>query len=434
MAAEQYNDWWVSASGSGDVGPSYGTPSDKQKHNAEKIYAYFSNLNWSLAAIAGMLGNIQYESRFNPADVYPRSRYPTTINSLADLDNSIALGVPENIAMGLVQWYGYGSTPPISNQIVSYAYRHGYEWYDGDIQLQRLEWEYTDNVKWKPKTINGTLWTWSNYTTANISPEEAARIWMSCYESTFSKLDERKSNAHYWYEYFNHAPVPQDWISGEDFSALATAYDPDITGVQIPYTDKDCIQFVQMVWRDIPAVGSSEVLCNPLGTNTLWRTNTAQYPALVKTFNTTSPDSQNPTPVLWFKDSISNYLNDHDALPAGCLLLHKISEAGPPAIPPDYAGDGVGNFAHIGIYIGNDEVMQSGGRDSSSVPGGGVHRSAYDSSAWNYIAYVVWVDPTSVTPPIPPEPPIPDFPIYELIWNTVNKRRKKVVKSVLRKF
>ena len=70
----------------------------------------------------------------------------------------------------------------------------------------------------------------------------------------------------------------------------------------------DCIEFVQAVWRDINAVQSSWVVCSPLGTNTWWRTNTSQYPNLIKTFNTTSPDNQTPTPTLWFKDTITNYV------------------------------------------------------------------------------------------------------------------------------
>ena len=189
----------------------------------------------------------------------------------------------------------------------------------------------------------------------------------------------------------------------------------------------DCITFVQTVWRDIQAVSSSDTLCSPLGTNTLWRTNTNQYPNLVKTFNTTSPDNQNPCPVLWYKDTITNCISAYGEIPAGTLLLHQISESGPPAIPAQYAGDGVGNFAHSGIYVGNNEVMQSGGRDSGSVPGGGVHKSAYDSSAWNYAAFVVYVNPTGSGPE--PPPPTPSFPDWLLMWYT-NKR--KVIKNVKR--
>ena len=167
----------------------------------------------------------------------------------------------------------------------------------------------------------------------------------------------------------------------------------------------DCITFVQAVWRDINSVGSNWTVCSPLGTNSWWRTNTSAYPSLVKTFNTTSPDNQNPTPTLWYKDTIDNCRSSYGGdLPTGCLLFHKISDSGPPAIPSQYAGDGIGNFAHVGIYCGNNQVMQSGGRDSGSVPGGGVHLSTFDSAAWNYVGFIAYVDPTGGASPEPPEP------------------------------
>jgi cell wall-associated NlpC family hydrolase len=298
--------------------------------------------------------------------------------------------------------------------------------------MARLLDEYTRNLQWQTHTYYGISWTWNNYVVNTRTPEESAQIWCGCYEVS-GGVEYRQENARYWYDYFSGQPptppTPDDWISGTAFSTLALAYDPDVTGVPIPYSQMDCITFVQTVWRDIQAVSSSDTLCSPLGTNTLWRTNTNQYPNLVKTFNTTSPDNQNPCPVLWYKDTITNCISAYGEIPAGTLLLHQISEAGPPAIPAQYAGDGVGNFAHIGIYVGNNEVMQSGGRDSGSVPGGGVHKSAYDSSAWNYAAFVVYVDPTGSGPGPGPEPPTPSFPDWLLMWYT-NKR--KVIKNVKR--
>ena len=69
--------------------------------------------------------------------------------------------------------------------------------------------------------------------------------------------------------------------------------------------------------------------------------------------------------------------------------------------------------------------------DSGSVPGGGVHRSTYNPNAWNYAAFVVYVDPTNMMPgPTPPEPP-PTFQKWLLLWYTENKR-KKVLKNVKR--
>jgi hypothetical protein len=72
--------------------------------------------------------------------------------------------------------------------------------------------------------------------------------------------------------------------------------------------------------------------------------------------------------------------------------------------------------------------MQSGGRDSSSVPGGGVHRSVYDSSAWNYVAFVVYVDCIGGGP-TPPEPPVPPTPWIIRHLFLLNQR-KKVIKNV----
>ena len=424
MSAELYNDWYVSAQWS-DVGPSYGSFSEEQKHNVDKIYAIFHALGWTDNAIAGMVGNMQVESGIDPACSYPKIG-----NTLADIDNTHAQNYPDN-AYGLVQWKGRGTVDPANNQLVGYAIRYGYEWYDGDIQMNRLTWEYQEPAKFHPMTVDGVYYTFASYASSTSSPSVLAKAWMRCYEGTYSVLSNRQSNAEYWYTYFQQGPTPptpDDWITGDDFSTLAVAYDPDITGVPIPYSQMDCIKYVQTVWRDIQAVSASDTLCSPLGTNTLWRTNTAEYPSLVKLFNTTSPDSQNPTPVLWYKDSIANCISLYGEIPAGALLLHQISEAGPPAIPPQYEGDGIGNFAHVGIYIGNNEVMQSGGRDAS--PGEGVHRSAYDSSAWNYVAFVVYVDPTGSEPPPPPPPPTPTVQEWFYLWYNTNKR--KVIKNVKR--
>ena len=72
--------------------------------------------------------------------------------------------------------------------------------------------------------------------------------------------------------------------------------------------------------------------------------------------------------------------------------------------------------------------MQSGGQDSASVPGGGVHKSVYDSTAWNYVAFVVYVDCTGSTPPVPPPP----LPVYYYFWYTDNmKGVKKRVRKVI---
>ena len=64
MQATLVNDWWMTTDSGGSMGSTDTSGiTDKQKHNAEKVYNYFSALGWSLSAIAGMLGNMQVESR-----------------------------------------------------------------------------------------------------------------------------------------------------------------------------------------------------------------------------------------------------------------------------------------------------------------------------------------------------------------------------------
>lgn len=437
MQATLINDWWLTT----DTGGSMGTTDTsgitaKQKHNAEKVYNYFNALGWSLSAIAGMIGNMQLESWLSPALIQGthRSQLPNSASDLSDVPNNIMINFygTSGYGIGLVQWDGYTSTPPAGQKLVSFAERYNLNWFDGDTQCFRIQREQETNIQWQNGTVDGTYWTWNTYINNTDTPEHSAHAWRVCYEVAASGTDAtRQANARYWYDYFYNGPTPptpDDWITGTDFSTLAVAYDPDITGVQIPYSQWDCIAFVNHVWQDIPVV-STNGYSLPNGTNTLWRRNMPGYPT--QTYNTTSPDNQNPTPVLWWKGTVSDCVTEYGEIPAGALLFHQISEAGPPPIPAQYAGDGVGNFVHVGIYIGNNEVMQSGGQDSGSVPGGGVHRSVYSSSAWNYVAFVCYVDPTGSGPTPPPPPPPPSIPKWLLLWYSNKKEVRKNVRKVI---
>ena len=442
MQASLVNDWWMTTDSGGSMGSTDTSGiTDKQKHNAEKIYDYFSALGWSLSAIAGMLGNMQVESWLSPAYIQSahRSSLPNSAANLSDVPNSIMVNFfgGSNYGIGLVQWDGHNTATPPEQKLVGFANRYGYVWYDGDTQCFRIQREQETNIQFVQKTIDGYTWNWSNYITTTKTPEEACEAFRRCYENGgASSIERRKQNARYWYDYFEDTPpvppLPTNWISGTTFSSMAVNYDPAITGVNIPYNQMDCYQFVQTVWRDIQAVSSTDRLCNPVsqwgtaGTNTLWRQNISPYPTW--TFNTTSPDNQNPTPVLWWKGTISECESAYGEIPAGALLFHQIGEDDNPKIPDYYRGDGIGNFAHVGIYIGNNQVMQSGGRDSASVPGGGVHRSTYNSSAWNYVAFVVYVDCTGGGP----EPPPPYEPTWFQNHVYLFAQRKKVVRNVKR--
>ena len=428
MQATLVNDWWLTT----DTGGSMGTTdtsgiSSKQQHNATKIYNYFSALGWSLSAIAGMLGNMQVESWLSPAFIQQNSNTNSLPNrgaNLSDVPNSVMLSYYNGEkGLGLVQWNGYTSTSPAGQKLVSFAERYNLIWYDGDTQCYRILREYETNIQFQRTTISGYTWTWNNYINTEKTPEEAAEAWRRCYErGGDSSVNRRKVNARYWYDYFYDSPTPptppvDDWVSGSTFAGYALAYN----GQYMPYSQYDCIAFVNKVWRDIAVVSSNNYNL-PNGTNTLWRRNMSGYPT--QTYNTTSPDNQNPTPVLWYKDTISNCIATLGEIPTGALLFHQIGENDNPQIPSQYRGDGIGNFVHVGIYVGNGQVMQSGGRDSSSVPGGGVHLSTYDSSAWNYVAFLCYVDCSGGSPEPPGPTPTPFD--YKLLYYF----RKKELQNV----
>ena len=429
-----FNDWWVYLRDS--MGSTHLNPSDKQIHNAEKIYNALIAQGYTIQSACAILGNMQTESGLSPGALDGHlSTLPNNGQHLAELPNSVMINYcssnDSGYGTGLIQWDSYTTTPPAGNTIVSFAIRYNYNWYDGDCQLFRLQREYETDSEyhfWYPNNHNPAV-TWTEFKNWTGSVSEASDIFRQCRERSSGDAtgnQNRRDNANYWYVYFSGGPTPptpDEWISGTDFSSLATAYDPNITGVQIPYSQWDCIAFVNHVWKDITVVADHNYSL-PNGTNTLWRRNISGYPS--QTYNTTSPDNQNPTPVLWWKGTVAECESQFGAIPAGALLFHQISEAGPPAIPAEYAGDGIGNFAHVGIYIGNNEVMQSGGQDSGSVPGGGVHRSTYNPNAWNYVAFVCYVDVTG-SGPIPPIPP-PVLPKWLLLWYA--NKKKEVVKHV----
>ena len=437
MQTTLYNDWYVRTDGT--IGPWTITtsqqPTTEQIHNATKIYNALSAYGWSLSAIAGILGNMQHESTLDPAAIQKTSVLPNNAANLSDVPNEVMqnyygeyyTGVPNTrgYGIGLVQWDGKGIT---RQKFVGYCMNNGYIWYDGDAQMARLKYEHDNNLQWQSHTYYGITWTWTNYVTNNRTPEQSARVWLGCYEVS-SGLEARQKNARYWYDYFSggpeppeppdppgpeppEPPMPQDWIGGDEFARMALSYN----GQYLPYSDYDCIGYVNLVWRDIPIVQANNWnLTN--GTNSLWRS--------IRTFNTTDPQGNNPTTELWWKGTLDECDWQWTGIPVGCLLFRQIPEEGPPAIPPQYAGDGEGNFVHVGIYVGNDKVMQSGGADAASVPGGGVHLSDVDWNWWTHVAFVVWVDPVNYYPP-----PSYNFPTWLKLWYTT--QRKKVLKNVKR--
>ena len=161
---EVYNDWYcatfIKYFGSSNAADS----NDYQIHNAYKIKTGLENQGYSLLALSAVIGNFQRESCLTPAGLEKWDQLPNYGNTpLSSTTNAMMLQYYVNYGVGLGQWDGNTSTPPPGQKLVSYCERHGWNWYDGDAQLERLQAEYDNNLQWINKTFDGVVWTWSMF-------------------------------------------------------------------------------------------------------------------------------------------------------------------------------------------------------------------------------------------------------------------------------
>lgn len=154
---------------------------EEQQNNAEIIYSFFYYKGWTINAVAGLCGNIQPESTFNPA--------------------LIETG---GTGHGLVQW-----TPP-SNlyDVLDVLYGSHEDWSDGDKQLNVLYAEYQQATGEKNWGIEKQWYATSGYP---LSYEEFAHSTQDAgylalafqhnYERPGTYHDERADYARKWYNY-----------------------------------------------------------------------------------------------------------------------------------------------------------------------------------------------------------------------------------------
>lgn len=154
-------------------------------NNANIIKDYFLAQGWSINAIAGLCGNIQQESTFNP--------------------NLIELG---GTGHGLVQW-----TPPTDlYAVLDVLYGYHNDWYDGQKQLSVIYAEYQQSSRIKNWGIEPQWYSTSTYPMSwkewSVSTQDAgylALAFQSNYERPASIHQERAGYARAWYQYFTGA-------------------------------------------------------------------------------------------------------------------------------------------------------------------------------------------------------------------------------------
>lgn len=209
----------------------------EQMENVQNIVHYFRTKNWTDEAIAGMLGNIQNESAFNPAaeegyNVYyaPSENHITpTEQWWIDMYNGKKRGY------GLTQW-----TPARKYKIWAcqeICRRAGvpyYEYYVADLlqamsynsnktsglwngiatydyQLERIEWERANNEQWAHYW--GIYSTFDAFSKGTNDAGYMAKAFMRCYERP-ANISEENMNARAqqgikWYNIIQDIDPPQ---------------------------------------------------------------------------------------------------------------------------------------------------------------------------------------------------------------------------------
>lgn len=162
---------WISIDTRGQNRQAWGYYDDRAKNNANEFFAFFDNLGASKEAIAGMLGNISYESQINPGQEEVTSK-PVK-------------------GLGLIQW-----TPPTDlTEFVDVP------WWDGNHQCQLIVDEGTGYTggRWYPSPQFGYEYTWDEFLSLTDVQEATKAYFYERERGTWN--DKRLELAEYWYNY-----------------------------------------------------------------------------------------------------------------------------------------------------------------------------------------------------------------------------------------
>lgn len=158
------------------------------ENNADEFISYFSGY-MSVAAMAGILGNMQHESYLNPGQCQIGSGTSTSSKS----------------GGGLIQW-----TP--RNAFIAWCQARGLTWYDGDVQCYRIkcEGERKDGCSGTWIKTSQYPYTWHEFCRLT-DYEEACKAYLAERERAgVAALSKRLQYASQWYTYIDGStPIPE---------------------------------------------------------------------------------------------------------------------------------------------------------------------------------------------------------------------------------
>lgn len=213
-----YNGWWVYLRD--NMGSTHLNPNDKQIVNAYNMRTALRTQGYCDKAIAGVIGCAQHESSLTTGAIERTSVFPQGAETLAECTNATmeqyyTADPPYDWGLGLLQWDRKSQIAPLCHVIVSTAIRQNMLWYDGNLQMYRLELEYQTDSTYHFWRLNwASDLTWSVYKDiensrfSNYTAGQCAEVWDACFElSSGAGREYKKDNADFWYQYFIDHPI-----------------------------------------------------------------------------------------------------------------------------------------------------------------------------------------------------------------------------------
>ena len=162
----------------------------QKAQNVDIIAGYFLNKGWTLESICAMLGNMEVEGLFNPAQ--------WQIGHIIEDPNPY-----NDTGFGLVQWTPW-------QKYTDWCDANGYDWRNNyDYELDRIQYEMENGLQWQSDRP-GIHYDESFYdfTQSTASLDYLTPMFFWCYEYGTPMLDTRIANAYYWWSYLTDNPPP----------------------------------------------------------------------------------------------------------------------------------------------------------------------------------------------------------------------------------
>lgn len=179
----------------------YDRSSTEAQENAVLIYQTLSAYGWTIEAVAGFLGNVGFESAYNPW------RWESDV-VIASTDSY-------NIDVSRSHGYGLCQFTPASKYVWNTAaqsmqnFSPNYSDVSGTPEDGRAQCEFIDQFADYQST---STWpqTYQQFKQWTGSPEDAASIWIHNYErpASYQTESSRRSEARFWYDFLGGINPP----------------------------------------------------------------------------------------------------------------------------------------------------------------------------------------------------------------------------------